>query len=161
MSSTRLFVGSLTNNTTEEDLSDLFRKYGTVSKIELRNNYAFVIYENDQDAQEAIRNLHEYELDGSAMKVEEARTSSHYNRERENMKKVVKRFDLRVSVSGLESRVSWQDLKDWARKAGDVTFTNIYIKEGQYFGVIEFQVYFFRYFYMKWYQIKMSLINLG
>ena len=44
------------------------------------------------------------------------------------------------SVLGLEPRTSWQDLKDWARAAGNVTFTNVFTKDHQKLGIIEYEV---------------------
>jgi len=157
---TKLFVGKLAPVTTEQDLYDLFGKHGEVTKVDMKTGYAFVFYETEADAQHAIDNLNDIELDGHNICVEVPRTASHY-RERERMrennydynnnynnynnnynapKKVIKRSDLRVSGIGLDDSVSWQDLKDWARKAGDVTFANIYTKDNETMGVVEYQV---------------------
>ena len=46
-----------------------------------------------------------------------------------------RRGDYRVTVSGLPSTGSWQDLKDHMREAGDVTFTDVF-RDGT--GVVEF-----------------------
>jgi hypothetical protein len=76
--------------------------------------------------------------------VENARSGPNINinktMESRSSKPVTKRLDLRLSATGLDSRVSWQDLKDWAREAGDVTFTNVFVKDGQTVGVIEYAV---------------------
>lgn len=132
--SNRVFVGKVSSATSEQTLSDEFSKFGEVTKIDLKNGYAFVFFENEADTVEAIRNLDGKEIDGNNIAVEAARSSRDFKQ------KPVKRLDLRLSVSGLEPRISWQDLKDWARKAGDVTFTNIFAKDGATMGVIEFTV---------------------
>jgi len=47
----------------------------------------------------------------------------------------------RVTVEGLASRTSWQDLKDFARVAGSVAFTDVYVERGKKTGVIEYSSY--------------------
>jgi hypothetical protein len=54
------------------------------------------------------------------------------------------RSELRMSVLGLDSRTSWQDLKDWARAAGNVNFANVFNKGGEKVGVVEYEVKFER-----------------
>ena len=130
----RVFVGKVSPSSTEQSLSDEFSKFGQVNKIDLKTGYAFVFFETEGDTEQAVNNLNGIEIDGSNIVVEYARSS------REMKPKPIKRLDLRLSVSGLEARVSWQDLKDWARKAGDVTFTNIFVRDGMHMGVIEFTV---------------------
>lgn len=129
----RVFVGKVSQSTSEQTLTEEFSKCGEVSKIDLKNGYAFVFYATEDSCSEAINMLNGKDIDGSNIVVEAARA-------RDFKQKPMKRFDLRLSVAGLDSRVSWQDLKDWARKAGEVTFTNIFLKDGVYMGVIEFAV---------------------
>ncbi|CAM9331328.1 unnamed protein product, partial [Heterosigma akashiwo] len=45
------------------------------------------------------------------------------------------RTEFKVVVTGLSPSVSWQDLKDWFRKAGSVTFTDVDRVGG---GIVEF-----------------------
>merc|ERR1719330_1480618 len=47
------------------------------------------------------------------------------------------RTDYRVTVENLSTRVSWQDLKDLMRKAGDVTYANAH-KDKRNEGIVEF-----------------------
>jgi RNA recognition motif-containing protein len=44
---------------------DLFKKYGHLKRCELKSNYAFVTYEDERDAEEAMRELQGYQLGGS------------------------------------------------------------------------------------------------
>ena len=131
--SNRVFVGKVSPSTSEQTLSDEFSKCGEVTKIDLKAGYAFVFFANENDCNEAIDTLNGKEIDGNNIVVEAARARDFKQRPQ-------KRLDLRLSVTGLDGRVSWQDLKDWARKAGDVTFTNIFVKDGNHMGVIEFAV---------------------
>ncbi len=131
MSGTRIFVKNLATRTTEQDINEIFGKFGEVNKIDLKLGFGFIWFSHADDAAEAIKSMNDREVDGKVIIVELAR---------DDKKKPVKRLDLRLSVSGVASGTSWQDLKDWAREAGDVTFTNVFIRDGQNFGVVEFQV---------------------
>jgi RNA recognition motif-containing protein len=133
MSGTRIFIKNLASRTTEQDINEIFGKFGEVTKIDLKTGFGFIFYAHADDADEAIKSMNDREVDGKVITVEMAR---------DEKKKPVKRLDLRVSVSGMGSGVSWQDLKDWAREAGDVTFTNCFMRDGQNCGVVEFQVDF-------------------
>ncbi|RYH03677.1 hypothetical protein EON65_47250 [archaeon] len=131
--SIRLYVAHLHGDSSEARLKDLFSNYGSVVSIERRVNYAYVFYDDQAEADKAIEALNGTELDGNKITVEVAGGFR-------DKAKPVKRFDLRVIVEGLNARVSWQDLKDWARQAGDVTFTNVFTREGIHMGVVEFKV---------------------
>eukprot|EP00921_Rhytidocystis_pertsovi_P016368 GHVQ01025861.1.p2 GENE.GHVQ01025861.1~~GHVQ01025861.1.p2 ORF type:complete len:312 (+),score=38.74 GHVQ01025861.1:975-1910(+) len=48
------------------------------------------------------------------------------------------RTGFRVLVFNLDERVSWQDLKDFGRNAGDVNFANVFNYRGRKVGVIEY-----------------------
>ena len=79
--STKLFVGNLSFNTTENDLQDAFAAHGTVSSVDLimdkfsgrPRGFAFVTMETKEGAEAAIAALHGKDLDGRALTVNEAR----------------------------------------------------------------------------------------
>jgi len=79
--STRLFVGNLSFNATQEQLQDLFGAHGTVEQIEVIKDkfsgrprgFGFVTMETKEGAEAAIKALHGQELDGRALTVNEAR----------------------------------------------------------------------------------------
>eukprot|EP01039_Chlorochromonas_danica_P004484 gene4484-4913_t len=130
----RIYVGRLPEGVTEERLVDTFANFGEVSKVDLKSGYGYVYYERKEEADRAIEKMHGTELDGSVLLVENSLSTKDPFKP-----KPVKRFDLRILVTGLDPRVSWQDLKDWAREAGDVTFTNVFNREGKHLGVIEYK----------------------
>ncbi|XP_067118008.1 RNA-binding protein 4.1-like isoform X2 [Osmerus mordax] len=66
----KIFVGNLASSTTEEELRSLFTQYGKISECDILKNYGFVHMSSQTEAEEAIRNLHHYELNGEAMNVE-------------------------------------------------------------------------------------------
>lgn len=136
MTTTRIFVKNVASSTTEDDMAEAFGKFGPIRKIDLKPGYSFLFYEDARDADVAIREMNGQELNGKKLLVEMAIDSKSAQRERDG--KPAKRLDLRISVTGMDTRLSWQDLKDWARAAGDVTFANVFVRDGQPTGVVEF-----------------------
>ena len=130
---TRIFIKNVASSTNEDDMAEAFGKFGPIRKIDLKMGYAFLFYEDARDAEEAIRVMNGQELNGKKLLVEVA-IDARAHREG----KPAKRLDLRVTITGLDGRISWQDLKDWARAAGDVTFANVFVRDGQPTGVVEF-----------------------
>jgi len=78
---TKLFVGNLSFNTTENDLQDAFAAHGTVTEANLMTDratgrprgFGFVTMSSPQEAQEAINALNGANLDGRNLTVNEAR----------------------------------------------------------------------------------------
>ncbi len=79
--STKLFVGNLSFNTTENDLSDAFAAHGTVVEANLMmdrmsgrpRGFGFVTMGSPEEAQKAIDALNGQQLDGRALTVNIAR----------------------------------------------------------------------------------------
>lgn len=79
--STKLFVGNLSFNTTENQLQDLFAAHGTVTEVDLimdkfsgrPRGFAFVTMESKEAAEAAIKAVNGQEVDGRALTVNEAR----------------------------------------------------------------------------------------
>src|SRR5688500_17582101 len=77
----KLFVGNLSFNTTENDLQDLFAGCGSVTDVNLitdrmsgrSKGFAFVTMSAPEEAQTAIQTLNGKDLNGRAMNVSEAR----------------------------------------------------------------------------------------
>jgi RNA recognition motif-containing protein len=77
----RLYVGNLPYKATDEDLTSLFSRAGAVDNVRVMRDqatgrargFAFVEMVNDEDAQKAIQEFHQYEYDGRALVVNEAR----------------------------------------------------------------------------------------
>jgi RNA recognition motif-containing protein len=78
---TKLFVGNLSFNTTENDLQDAFAAHGTVVEANLMvdrasgrpRGFAFVTMGSPEEAQKAIDALNGANLDGRNLTVNEAR----------------------------------------------------------------------------------------
>jgi RNA recognition motif-containing protein len=79
--STKLFVGNLSFNTTENDLQDAFAAYGTVVEANLMmdratgrpRGFGFVTMSTPEEAQKAIDGLNGKEVDGRALTVNVAK----------------------------------------------------------------------------------------
>ncbi|KAM9406788.1 RNA-binding protein 4.1-like isoform 2-T3 [Salvelinus alpinus] len=69
----KIFIGNLSPNTMAEELRSLFSQYGKVSECDIVKNFGFVHMKDKAEAEEAIKNLHHYELNGEQMNVEMSR----------------------------------------------------------------------------------------
>lgn len=77
----RLYVGNLPYETGEADLEALFTQAGAVESVSVvrdmatgrARGFAFVEMSTDEEAQKAITELHEHDLGGRALTVNEAR----------------------------------------------------------------------------------------
>lgn len=77
----KLFIGSLSYNTSDQSLEDFFKSEGNVVSAKViidretgrSKGFGFVEMENDADADNAIKNLNGKELDGREIIVNEAR----------------------------------------------------------------------------------------
>ena len=78
--STKLFVGGISFNTTENDLQDAFAAHGVVSSVEIiqdrmtgkSKGFGFVTMGSPEEAQAAITALNGKTLDGRSITVNEA-----------------------------------------------------------------------------------------
>src|SRR5215831_5692050 len=79
--STKLFVGNLSFNTTQEQLQDIFAAYGNVLEVDIimdkfsgrPRGFGFVTMETKEGANAAVQAMNGKEVDGSALTVNEAR----------------------------------------------------------------------------------------
>src|SRR4030095_15513164 len=77
----KLYVGSLPYSVNEQQLVDLFSKYGSVSSAKIISDkysgqskgFGFVEMGSDEDAQKAITGLNGTQLEGRTLVVNEAR----------------------------------------------------------------------------------------
>ena len=77
----RLYVGNLPYSATEEQLTELFGRAGKVDNVRVMRDmatgrargFAFVEMATDDEAQKAISQFHEHQMEGRALVVNEAR----------------------------------------------------------------------------------------
>jgi len=164
MSNTRVYVGGLSHRCRESDLERFFRKYGRLREISIKNGYAFVDFDDGRDADDAVYDLNGVDFMGDRVTVEFAKGTPHGSdrmrygyRSRSRSRDGGRgggdrgggrpvwlekygpptRTEYRVVVENLSSRVSWQDLKDFMRTAGEVTYADAH-KNRRNEGVVEF-----------------------
>lgn len=149
MVGSRVYVGGLPYGTTERDLERFFRGYGRMRDVLIKNGYGFVEFDDYRDADDAVYELNGKKLLGERVTVERARGtprgrdqwSSNRNDHRSHERYgPPTRTNYRLIVENLSSRVSWQDLKDFMRQAGEVTYADAH-KQHRNEGVVEFASY--------------------
>lgn len=77
----RLYVGNLPYRATEEELTALFSRSGAVDNVQVMKDnvtgrargFAFVEMASDEAAQKAVEDFHQYQMEGRALVVNEAR----------------------------------------------------------------------------------------
>jgi cold-inducible RNA-binding protein len=77
----KLFVGGVSWNTTDESLREAFEKFGEVTDAVIitdretgrSRGFGFVTYQNNDDAETAIKSMDGTELDGRTIRVNEAK----------------------------------------------------------------------------------------
>jgi len=139
MASTRVYLGRLARDCRDRDIEKLFRGYGDIREINLKNGFGFVEFRDNRDAEDVVYDFHGKEFLGERLIVEIARG----NRRREERngrggRRDEGRSQYRLIVNGIASGTSWQDLKDFMRKAGEVSFADI-LKDRDGEGVVEFR----------------------
>lgn len=80
-----IFVARLNYGTTGDDLRSAFEAYGEVSSAKVimdkftgrSKGFGFVEMDNDEEGQEAIRNLNDSELDGNTIVVKKSEPKSN------------------------------------------------------------------------------------
>jgi RNA recognition motif-containing protein len=94
---TKLYVGNLSYDTTQQDLQTLFTQAGTVESVDLimdrasgrSKGFAFVVMGNQSELEKAIQMFNKYNLDQRELTVNiarprEERTPSGYDSNRQN-----------------------------------------------------------------------------
>lgn len=144
-----------------------FKGYGKLRDVNLKNGYGFVEFDDSRDADDAVYELNNRELCGGRVTVEIARGRPRAGGDRYDDRRP--RYDdrggrsnggrvnyyesraiskygpptrtkYRVIVENLSTRVSWQDLKDYLREAGEVTYADAH-KHRKNEGVVDFATY--------------------
>jgi len=154
MSNTRVYIGNLPPRVRDREVEDLFVRYGRIRELNVKNGYAFLEFDDPRDADDAVRHVDGQSFDGARLRVEFARggragggggggggggsSSGGGGGGAGGRSRTSARGDYRLVVKNLSRDVSWQDLKDLARRAGDVIFTDVYNGRDGFEGIIEY-----------------------
>jgi len=84
----KIFVGSLSFNTTENELSNAFSRFGQTSEVKVitdrltgrSRGFGFVTFDDDAAAEKAIAEMNGTELDGRTIAVNEAQDKKRDDR---------------------------------------------------------------------------------
>ncbi|XP_064784852.1 serine and arginine rich splicing factor 5a isoform X1 [Oncorhynchus masou masou] len=166
MSGCRVFIGRLSPHARERDVEKFFKGYGRIREVNLKNGFGFVEFDDHRDADDAVYELNGKELCSERVTIEHARSRrgrgggpgmggggggggrfsprfSSYRQGSGGHSGGSSRYgppvrtEHRIIVENLSSRISWQDLKDLMRKAGEVTFVDAH-RTNKNEGVVEF-----------------------
>lgn len=161
MSRYKLFIGHLSPDCRTKDLERFFKDHGfskSITEVVVKTGYGFVLFDDRRDADDAIYELNGKELLNSQLQVEYAKQSEPrggrgyvggFRDDRDDRRGGDDRgfgssrygrpynTDFRLIVENLSTRCSWQDIKDYFRQAGEVTFAKCH-REKMGEGVVEF-----------------------
>ena len=159
----RLYVGGL-KDAREADVQAAFAKHGNVARVDMKRGYCFVEMDDENEARDAMkyvakrslvnslvnsytapitRDLDGTDLDGAQISVQLSKGAPRRHdgppRGREGQgERRGERNNYSVSVENMSASTSWQDLKDFAREAGEVLYTVVYNSRGRTVGKIEY-----------------------
>eukprot|EP00752_Nemacystus_decipiens_P005475 g4957.t1 len=129
----RIYIGHLSSHTRDRDLDRAFGRYGRIEKIDVRMGFAFIEFEDRRDAEDAVAEMDGREFDGARIVVQPGR-----GHRPNGPKYATRRTEHRITVEGLDSHTSWQDLKDFGRQAGQVLYSDVFFRQGRRWGVVEY-----------------------
>ncbi|KAI1314929.1 serine arginine-rich splicing factor [Mortierella claussenii] len=136
---TRVYLGHLSRDASDRDVESLFKNYGRLREVTLKNGFGFVEFRDPRDAKDAVYDTHGKDFMGERLVVELARGDRRDRRDERDDRRFrpPERTEYRLIVENLAHGVSWQDIKDLMRRAGEVTFADI-SKDNDSQGVVEF-----------------------
>ena len=80
----KLYIGNLTDTATKEEIEELFQKHGKIAAVWIARNpagFAFVTYEDPQDAAEAVKACDGEMFQGRTLRVEVSKSSGPKRRD--------------------------------------------------------------------------------
>lgn len=142
MAEAKVYLGNLSYDIRERDIERFLKGYGRIRSISVKEGYGFAEFEDRRDAEDVVKDLDGKTIDGRRVRVEHTRDSRfeggrHGGGGYGRGKPPGQRTGYRLVVENLSSSTSWQDLKDYMRQAGEVTYTNTHQnRNGE--GIVEF-----------------------
>ncbi|EPQ57913.1 hypothetical protein GLOTRDRAFT_109943 [Gloeophyllum trabeum ATCC 11539] len=127
----RLYLGKLPADARTDDVSKMFEGYGRIVDCRVMTGFGFVEFENPRDAEDAVHHFNGKQFMGASIVVEFAKETRRtrgdvYEGDRRGPAPRSKRPPgIRLIVAGISRDTSWQDLKDFGREAGSVSYADI------------------------------------
>ena len=128
-----VYLSNLPLDCREFDIDVFFNGYGRLKQIVLKRGYAFVFFEEQKDAEDAVKEL-------VGRKIRGDRISLDFAKEDDNIYdpgRSVEYAQYKLKVENLSSSTSWQDLKDYMKQAGEVLYCTAHT-ETRGRGTVEF-----------------------
>jgi len=130
---TCVYVGGIGGDCRERDIESFFSGYGNIKQVNVKKGFAFTVFEDERDAEDAVKALSGRRLKGERVKLEFAKGE----RRGSDRDRYEAGAGNRVVVENLSSKTAWQDLKDYMKKAGEVLYCKAH-HERQGEGMVEF-----------------------
>ncbi|KAK9467727.1 hypothetical protein V1512DRAFT_259901 [Lipomyces arxii] len=155
-SDVRIYMRPIARDAERADVEDLFKGYGKLVEVKLMSGFGFVEFENARDAQDVVAEFNGKNFMGERLQIEFAkvqRRRDDYRRDEyrrdggrdsrdggrddyrrrdggrdrnDRIDRRPRRSGFRIKVSGLPSDCSWQDLKDFGRRANvDIVYADV------------------------------------
>ncbi|KAI0647368.1 hypothetical protein C8Q79DRAFT_907644, partial [Trametes meyenii] len=110
-----------------EEVSKFFDGYGRIVDCRVMTGFGFVEFESSRDAEDAVQQFNGKNFMGNNIVVEFAK-ETRPRRDPYDVDRAVRARrppGHRLIVSGISRDTSWQDLKDFGREAGSVSYADI------------------------------------
>ncbi|SPJ10459.1 RNA-binding protein,putative [Plasmodium sp. DRC-Itaito] len=155
----KIFVGNISSNAREEDVRRRFEQYGDIMHMQWKKRFAFIEYYKASHALNALEKEngkmffgeelnvqeHQYNMNSYGYKNDNRsyfhfKMSRNYSPPNFGNESIERRNSLRIVVKNIDEKASWQDLKDFGREVGSVSYANIVddYHSKEKFGIIEF-----------------------
>jgi arginine/serine-rich splicing factor 4/5/6 len=137
----KVYIGNLPDDVSEREVDKLLKRYGSFDNIVLKGNYAFVEFEDSREAEDCVKDLDGAREFGNRLRLEHAKDSKLSSRRRSPPRRrgnpPGRKTGYRLIVENMSTKTSWQDLKDFMRQCGEITYTNAHHQRpGE--GIVEF-----------------------
>jgi len=128
-----VFLGNLPQECRVTDVERFFNGYGRLKQVVLKRGYGFVFFDEQRDAEDAVKELVGRKIRGERVTLEFAKGDPC----EEGRRRSVTFPQYKVRVENLSSSTSWQDLKDYMKQAGEVLYSKAHQdRRGE--GMVEF-----------------------
>lgn len=155
----KIFVGNISSSAREEDVRRRFEQYGDIMHMQWKKRFAFIEYYKASHALNALEKEngkmffgeelsvqeHQYNMNSYGYKNDNRshfhlKVSRNYSPPNFSNESIERRNSLRIVVKNIDEKASWQDLKDFGREVGSVSYANIVddYHSKEKFGIIEF-----------------------
>ncbi|CAN1309429.1 Serine/arginine-rich splicing factor RS31 [Linum perenne] len=130
-----IFVGNFEFETRQSELERLFSKYGRVERVDMKSGFAFVYFEDDRDAADAIRGLDQipFGYDRRRLSVEWARGERGRQKEGPRHQRPTKTLFV-INFDPVRTRL--EDIKRHFEPYGEIT--NVRIRRN--FAFVQFEM---------------------